>query len=308
VGVCNRCNIPKSSLEFFRNGKTTIPQPLFEKLISQLRKKEQSKIRKQVSFKDANWGRRKGGETTRRKHPQILKTGRDIARRERKSQQYRFPMNIELTEEIAEIIGAFIGDGFTNKYNRTGMTQFTGDAKLDYQYITQHLVRLLKKISPEVSPRIRKKENTIRLTVYSIELYHLFTERFKFPAGKKTYTVVIPKEILKAKKNIVNACLRGIFDTDGGIIIDKRPSYKEPYIRIHLRMMSSKLVTQIHQILQEQGINARISDDKTRIQINGVKECQKFIKRIGFSNLRHSKKSRTTLVSSRSGVQISPKA
>jgi hypothetical protein len=157
VGVCNRCNIPKSSLEFFRNGKTTIPQPLFEKLISQLRKKEQSKIRKQVSFKDANWGRRKGGETTRRKHPQILKTGRDIARRERKSQQYRFPMNIELTEEIAEIIGAFIGDGFTNKYNRTGMTQFTGDAKLDYQYITQHLVRLLKKISPEVSPRIRKK-------------------------------------------------------------------------------------------------------------------------------------------------------
>jgi intein/homing endonuclease len=72
---------------------------------------------------------------------------------------------------------------------------------------------------------------------------------------------VIPKEILKAKKNIVNACLRGIFDTDGGIIIDKRPSYKEPYIRIHLRMMSSKLVTQIHQILQEQGINARISDD-----------------------------------------------
>jgi hypothetical protein len=107
-------------------------------------KKEQSKIRKQVSFKDANWGRRKGGETTRRKHPQILKTGRDIARRERKSQQYRFPMNIELTEEIAEIIGAFIGDGFTNKYNRTGMTQFTGDAKLDYQYITQHLVRLFE--------------------------------------------------------------------------------------------------------------------------------------------------------------------
>ena len=93
---------------------------------------------------------------------------------------------------------------------------------------------------------------------------------------------------------MIGAVLRGMFDTDGGIGLDKRKTYKKPYIRINYTSVSEVLIKQISDILFK--INLLHSIHKRgnafMIQINGEKNVKKFISEIGFSNSRHLKKVR----------------
>ena len=99
---------------------------------------------------------------------------------------------------------------------------------------------------------------------------------------------MIPNEIIEFKDSrYLDRCVRGVFDTDGCVFLDKRSSYNKPYLRIGLQMESKNLIQQIYSILLDRGINARINSDSRRIQINGVENCERFIKIIGFSNKRH---------------------
>ena len=122
------------------------------------------------------------------------------------------------------------------------MTQFTGHRILDNVYIQEYLAPILRSIIPDGHFKVRTAGNGMHLTVYSRQLHFLWTERFKMPAGKKSYTVVIPDEVLQAGSNIVRACVRGIFDTDGCVAFDKRPTYKKPYIRIIFAVLHNSLV------------------------------------------------------------------
>jgi len=42
------------------------------------------------------------------------------------------------------------------------------------------------------------------------------SEVFNIPRGKKSHIVIVPEIIKKSNKNIKNAFLEGVFDTDGG--------------------------------------------------------------------------------------------
>ena len=170
------------------------------------------------------------------------------------------------------------------------MTQFAGHSTLDNEYFVKTLIPFIKMISPNSNPILTKKDNTLRLTIYSKEFHNLLTERFRFTAGKKTYTVTIPKDIINLKDSkMINLCVRGIYDTDGCIFYDKRKIYKNPYLRINLTSVSSVLIKQIYNILKELNLNPRITTNYNKhvIQINGVQNCKKFIEIIGFSNKRH---------------------
>jgi hypothetical protein len=240
-------------------------------------------------------GCRKGGLVTYSKHKSIFEKGRKIAIQRNKERReasglYHFPLNTPLTRELSELIGAFIGDGFTNMYAHHYIVQFTGHASLDQNYMTGHIAKFILDVSPKIKFRIGKKDNTMRLTIYSKEFHQLLTKRFLFPAGKKSYTVTIPDEILKAEKSILHACVRGIFDTDGCIGFDRRKTYRQPYMRIHLDMKSKKLIAQLVKILQEEGIKVTVTDQGERIQINGSEQVFLFVEKIGFSNERHLKK------------------
>jgi len=119
----------------------------------------------------------------------------------------------------------------------------------------------------------------------------LFKDRLKMKNGKKTFIITIPEEIIYSKDyGLINACIRGIFDTDGCVAFDKRKTYKKPYIRIILHMKSKDLIMQIYRILRRQDIKATITNNYEKIQINGSIECKKFIQKIGFSNPRHLNK------------------
>jgi len=275
----NKFNIYKSRLERFRNSAISIPYGTFIDLISYFSEEDKNYFLNKVILKDKHWGRRKGGISTYKHHKYIFEKGRKIgAEKTSNSSKYSFKLDIPLTTRLCELIGAFIGDGFANKYGGSYMIQYTGHSKLDKEYI----------VKTNSNPIITEKDNTIRLTIYSKEFYTLLTKRFKFVPGKKAYTVTMPQEIINSKgPKLINHCIRGIFDTDGCIFTDKRKAYKSPYMRIALNMKSKNLMSQLHSLLLNQGINSTITENLDRIQINGFENCKKFIEKIGFSNKRH---------------------
>lgn len=205
--------------------------------------------------------------------------------------KYNFNEDMELTTELCEFIGAIIGDGSLEKFPRTGRVQITGDRSLDKDYYINYLSNISKFLF-NIPSRIYEKENTIRLNIYSKKLFEMMSQRFEIPPGKKAYTVIIPDEIFSSEMKFINATLRGIFDTDGGVSFDKRKIYKQPYIRINHTSASKGLIKQISKILWAQDINHSIhkKDNTYMIQINGKRMVRLFVKKIDFSNNRHKDK------------------
>jgi intein/homing endonuclease len=80
-----------------------------------------------------------------------------------------------------------------------------------------------------------------------------------------------------------------MFDTDGGIGIDKRTIYKKPYVRINYTSASKELIKQLTLILSNYNIPHSIhkKGNAEMIQINGEKNVKKYLLEIGFSNKRH---------------------
>jgi len=280
--------IYKSRLENFRNGSISIPNNTFIEFCKILNEKSRQSYSNNIILKNEKWGRSKGGKITYEKHKDIFEKGRNIAS---ENNTYHIDKNIKITSDLCELIGAFIGDGFMNKYGSQRIIQITGDLKLDKEYYQNTLIPIIKNISPKSNPALKYKDNTLRLNLYSKGIYELFTQRFKMKSGKKVYTITIPAEIIDSGNyELINSCLRGIYDTDGCVAFDNRKSYAKPYIRIVLHMKSPELIKQIYKLLINQNIKATITQNIEYIQINGIEECQKFVQKVGFSNTRHLNK------------------
>ena len=90
-----------------------------------------------------------------------------------------------------------------------------------------------------------------------------------------------------------------MFNTDGGVGFDRRKTYKKPYVRVNYVSASKDLISQLSSLLTRYIIPHSIHlrrdghenhHDAQQVQINGEKNVKLFLKNIGFSNPRHTKK------------------
>jgi hypothetical protein len=210
----------------------------------------------------------------------------------------KIDIDLALNEELCELLGAFIGDGFFGRYGSVYQVQFTGDKVLDKSY-HYYLLKQIKELFPELKPKIieNKVSNSRRINIYSKDLCDFLENRFGFTPGVKCYSVKIPKEILNSGNKYLYSTIRGIFDTDGGITIDNRKMYLKPYGRIEFVTVSKKLFEQLVKILSKEfSLYTRTFRDKRsytlthRIVIYGNKQIERWMQLIGFSNTRHLNK------------------
>lgn len=200
-------------------------------------------------------------------------------------------MSFKINEKIAELVGIFIGDGFTNKYQRSAITEFSGN-KNEWEYFNSILIPLIRHLS-DVPPKIRIKRNNLMLRYNSVRLYEYITKTLKLKSGYKSSTIEVPNYILSRKK-LYTHFLRGLFDIDGSIIWDKRKIYRTPYPRLTFTTISKKLALQVAYMLKELKFNPRVYIKKINnreydyhVDLYGFEALKRWIKIIGFSNNKH---------------------
>lgn len=286
-------NVNRNILTDYRHGELTLPERIYFKLILKFDERDISFFNQNISYLDETWGRVKGGKTTYRKYRELFEMGRRKAIHISVKRAHKFNTSIPLDEKLSYFLGLFVGDGFTNKYQRYHIIQFTGDKRSERDFyrdlITQYS-RELFNLAPTIYEC--KDTNALRFNLYSKELFHLITQRFKISAGRKSHSVLIPQQIIESSPEIIKAFIRGLYDAEGCVFFDKRDKYAQPYVRIDLHMCNLSLLKQVSDILELYGVhcNLRTVKDNLRVTIYGEEQVKRFLKEVGFSNPKHLKK------------------
>ena len=204
-------------------------------------------------------------------------------------------MNFSINEELAEEIGWHMGDGSMNYYNNRGMYQLRGHIEDDKLHYIQRIKPLFEKIYG-VKIKLRKMKST---RVFGFQIWNNkiidFKQKLGLPLGKKL-ELEIPKEFLN-KKELLIACIRGIFDTDGGVYLEKKNNRLYP--RIYISTISVKLAKQLCELLCSSGLNATyyVSNHSKgnklisyKIEVRGIEKLHKFFQIINPQNPKHQSK------------------
>lgn len=183
---------------------------------------------------------------------------------------------------FAEFIGVMIGDGSLTKYQASISTNLKTDA--DHAKFIVKLIKELFDVVPSIYERVAS--NCLVVTVSSSRLV-VFLNESGLPIGHKIRNDLdIPRWIFSNEK-LVLACLRGIFDTDGGIFLERHTIRKKTceYMRMSFVSASPKLVESIYKALTQFGFSATIR--YRRVNLERFTDINRYFTIVGSSNPKH---------------------
>ena len=185
----------------------------------------------------------------------------------------------KLTPELAEFIGAMLGDG---SISLTGyQICMSMDSILDKDYIhnisQNYFINLFGK---EPIIYYSKKSRNVRCSIYSKEIYQFLTEKLGLPSGERKYN---PKNIIPLTffndNELLRNVIKGLFDTEGGFYQHNRTSP-----RLYIYNTSETLLNSLHSAFIQLGYKA--IKKKRWIKICKKDEIAKFFNEIGTNNLQ----------------------
>ncbi|MAG91513.1 hypothetical protein CMO83_02455 [Candidatus Woesearchaeota archaeon] len=211
-----------------------------------------------------------------------------------------------INPEIAEILGAFIGDGWIE--SNKGALYITGSPSEDKLYYDNHLSVLFSKYFESVEPK-----NFAYWGVYGISSYKKKVIRkaidLGFQIGHKSSVAKIPDYIVNSKDmKIIKAVIRGIFDSDGSFWCERsRAKTSTEWKKTHnyhpemcISSCSNILLEQIRILLNKLGVESQVRlkhikgfknnrniSDSYQLNIRKIAEIEKFFYIIKPSNPRH---------------------
>lgn len=119
-------------------------------------------------------------------------------------------------EKLAEFVGALLGDGYLGPTSHE--ISVTGDKLTDSWYVKNHVSNLVVSTFG-IKPSIYEQKNpkAVRCRFYSHRAIEFLVEKLGMQTGGKRYNknVIIPSTFFNDAK-LLRACLRDLFDTDGG--------------------------------------------------------------------------------------------
>ncbi len=188
------------------------------------------------------------------------------------------------SEKLAEFIGIILGDGGVTR-NQITITLHKEDDK-EYSKFVKHLIGELFSVIP--GEYIIPEKEAKRLVI-SRRLLVEYLGTLGIKRGSKVKNQVdIPGWILTNTK-YKKACLRGLIDTDGCIILHKYRSkgriYR--YKKISLTNRAYPLLLSASSILTKLGIQHRITKNCFEIRIEAQSEVEKYFQYVGTNNPKH---------------------
>jgi hypothetical protein len=189
--------------------------------------------------------------------------------------------------KVAEFIGIVLGDGGMTK-NQIKITLHSVD-DLEYSIFIEKLMEGLFGIVP--GKHARHDCQAVNITISRILLVKFCTEKLGLKIGNKIKQQVdIPNWVMENDEFSV-ACLRGLIDTDGCLIIHKYKSKEKYYTykKIGFTSRSAPLLKSVSSILNNLGIKNRFSG-KYDIRIEANNDVELYFKLVGTNNPKHLKR------------------
>lgn len=185
--------------------------------------------------------------------------------------------------KLAEAIGIILGDG---EISDTQMKISLGVAT-DLPY-AKFVENLFYEVFGE-TPSIHRYKNAVRLSLSGVELVAVLEKLGLRRGNKVKHQVGIPQWI-KNNSDYKRACVRGLFDTDGGLYTHSHSVKGKNYKNIGFSFCSHSepLLDDFFEILLENGIAAK--KVKWKVYIYSVKEIERFFHKIGSNNPKNRKK------------------
>ncbi len=203
----------------------------------------------------------------------------------------------EINEELAEETGWHIGDGSMNYYinqgRKKGIYQLRGHIEDDRRHYITRIKPIFKRLyGIDISLRDMPSTRVFGFQIWSDDLIK-FKESLGLPIGPKI-SIVIPDKFL-ANETLRVAVLRGIFDTDGCVYLQKKNG--KLYPRMEIKTISISLAEQLKEIFNWLGLRTTMYKEsmplvgKKResysVVIRGEKMFHKFIEKISPKNQKH---------------------
>lgn len=291
LGAAKMLGVPRSSLKNWICEKRTLPAGIFKKILRIC--PDLSPFSKHVlEIRDADWGRRKGGQNC---YVVILKKygENELARRRRAGGRSSIKQRLDLISSklprpddtrVLELLGALIGDGWVGISGGRKQVCYCGN--ITQQAYAKHLQKLLfQAFRIRGYMKLRKEFSVFYIIVNSGPIFDFFRNRFDFPVGQKVKfnTGLLPSEWDKAKN-----VLRGIFDTDGGIYFDKAAGYARPYPVIDITSHNPELLEWISKTLSEKGF--KVISLKYSIRLKTIAQVERWFNEVKPSNGVHIQK------------------
>lgn len=202
-----------------------------------------------------------------------------------------------ISPELAEEVGWHIGDGSMNIYKNRGKLkgfyQLRGHIEDDKEHYNKRIKPLFKKLF-DIDINIKDMPSTrvVGFQIWNDNLVE-FKKNLGLPLGKKT-NISIPSKFF-SKNKLKKAVIRGIFDTDGGIYLEKKN--KKLYPMLYITTISYELSEQLlslfkkldFRITRHSQLRNQILNRKREyiLNVRGVEMFHKFMKEIAPKNPKH---------------------
>jgi hypothetical protein len=237
----------------------------------------------------------------------MYKLNKEGVRFSKRDKEKGIKLPTHLTEKLAEDIGVHIGDGSLYLCNpKRNSFEFSHASNTDEREYTEHIIKLKKELYNLTKYRINTKNKGENVRFSSLAIATFYINSLGIPAGSKLYTSKIPSLIKNSKdKKIMQACIRGIVDTD--FYFCYKNKYGKHYPILTGNFASKHLVEDLEYLFNFIGIktNTRFYTAKPDkrfnkswishiITISGHKEVGKYIQQIGFNNPKNRKRIRVS--------------
>ncbi len=261
-----------------------------------------------IDEQEDSWGNSLGGKisysnTLKKKGISEIKRrqalgGRNASITKESREKEKFSVDLE-NPIFLELYGSLMGDGWISGQNKNTKWQvgLCGNLNLDEKYVLFMKNNVQKMFNREGYIHRNKKGNVINFLFRHKLLHNYLHEELGFPKGKKKGLKIADK-VYENGFDFVKYIIRGIFDTDGSFYLAKRKN-KNLYPMISIHMNSPVLISQIGNILKENGFKAHYCNNGKMVRLSGNIQLRKWMGEIGSSNKKHLDKINSYLNSKR---------
>lgn len=189
----------------------------------------------------------------------------------------------KLGHELAEFIGISMGDGSISDYQVS--ISLNDEDDIEFIGYVAKVSESLFGIQPFIQKRKGSKCSCVVLS--SIELVEFLVD-LGLPKGDKIRAKLDIPDWILSDLDLSRACVRGLFDTDGSIFLEKHTinGKKYAYPRMSFVSASEELRESVYQVYVDLGFNPKIRNNRS-VNLERFTDIVKYFKIVGSSNEKH---------------------